>query len=183
MKVFWIFIVVLNIYTVTIFFFPKLIIEGHSMSPTLINGEEVFVFNHNLFKHKIKHGDIINFRVKGDDYSIIKRVVGLPNDTIQIKNGNLILNKKKVKKKISSEMNEYVELLQKDISYKILNINNTDDFDNTEEYLVPEGHYFVLGDNRDESRDSREFGFVPHSTIISSMIKKNNFLYKLNFIF
>ena len=183
MRIFWICIIAINVYTIFIFIFSPLEIEGVSMLPTLENGEQVFVLNNDIFKSKIEHGDIINFQVEGYNYTLIKRVVALPEDKIQIKNGNLILNKNIIKKKISSEMNEFEEFLKENTSYKVLDTNSSSDLDNTKEYLVPKEHYFVLGDNRDDSNDSRNYGFIPYDNIISKMIPKNNFLYNLTFMF
>ncbi|CAK7006975.1 MAG: Signal peptidase I [Desulfovibrio sp.] len=98
-----------------------------------------------------QHGDIIVFRYPKDtkqDY--IKRVIGLPGDTIEIRNKQLFRNGKLVTEPYANFTNPY---------------SNIDGVDNVNKLTVPAGHYFALGDNRDASADSRMWGFVPRENI------------------
>jgi signal peptidase I len=125
-----------------------------------------------------QRGDVAVFKYPPDvriDY--IKRVIGLPGDRIQMKEGSLYINGEAVKKEriedyIDAERGgpggghavpQYMETLPNGVSYKVLDLGETVG-DNTEEYIVPADHYFMMGDNRDNSQDSRflnEVGYVP----------------------
>ena len=128
-----------------------------------------------------KRGDIIVFRKPGEEHiDYIKRLIGLPGDKIQVLNGILIVNGKKANRKktnlgkLSNTLgetmvfSEYLEQIQDSEAYKIIESSDNDFFDNTIEFLVPNEHYFFMGDNRDNSRDSRtpEVGFVPRINLI-----------------
>ena len=80
-------------------------------------------------------------------------------------------------------MNEFIENLSNNVSYKILDKEDTYEYDNTERYVVPEGHYFVLGDNRDNSRDSRDLGFIAYKDIKEIMLPETNIIYSVSFLF
>ena len=142
-------------------------------------------FGLNLFSGRIlsnepTRGDVAVFRhppQNKDDF--IKRIVGIPGDRIMMIDGLLHINglpvmKIKVK---NSEINirtgqnqkssEYVETLPNGKSYKVReSLGNTGPYDNTPEYIVPDGHYFALGDNRDNSNDSRSWGYIPQQNLI-----------------
>ena len=128
-----------------------------------------------------KRGDIIVFRKPGEEHiDYIKRLIGLPGDKIQVLNGILIVNGKKANRKktnlgkLSNALgetmvfSEYLEQIEDSEAYKIIEASDNDFFDNTIEFLVPNEHYFFMGDNRDNSRDSRtpEVGFVPRINLI-----------------
>jgi signal peptidase I len=124
-----------------------------------------------------KRGDVAVFKYPQDltvDY--IKRVIGLPGDVIQMKQGVLYINGQAVKKErvedyvdAQSESGrgpavaQYHETLPNGVTYNVLDFGDTD-ADNTAEYVVPADHYFMMGDNRDNSQDSRfldKVGYVP----------------------
>ena len=156
--------------------------------------------NDRLFGSEPERGDVVVFRhpVSGRDY--IKRLIGLPGDKVQIQNGVISLNGTPVKVEDAGTFEEVmapqgpqqlrprcengpvgqggtcvksrqIEMLPNGVSHPILNITNQQS-DNTGVYTVPEGHYFFMGDNRDNSADSRlaqragGVGFVPFENLI-----------------
>lgn len=148
-------------------------IPSGSMLDTLLIGDRLLV-NKLSYNVKIpltdkvivqfgepKHGDVVVFTSpdpenQGVDY--IKRVIGLPGDSIAMRNNILFRN--------GEEINEpYVRRTHAPIggSFAYLFVNGN--IHNFEPVTVPEGHYFVMGDNRDDSRDSRFWGFVPHNAL------------------
>jgi signal peptidase I len=117
--------------------------------------------------------------IANEDY--IKRVIGLPGDKIQVTNGILIINGEPVKREkigMGSDTDSfgtaipvtvYTETLPNGVSHTIQEISDDGPLDNTTEYVVPAGHYFMMGDNRDRSQDSRVLsavGYIPASALI-----------------
>lgn len=200
-----------------IFLFQPFHIPSGSMRPTLLIGDYIFVnkFSYGYGKHSLpfsfplfskrfffsppKRGDVIVFKKPTDitsDY--VKRVVGLPGDSIQIITGKLHINGTPVSLTRIGDFQGpglgkiamYKETLPNNVSYFILD-HGTRFGDNTIKYTVPEKHYFVLGDNRDQSNDSRnphEIGFIPEDYIVGpvSVIwwnsKKREFSWKGVFV-
>ena len=169
-------------YSTILFLFFEIEIDGISMLPTLQDESFVLSKKNYPFLSEVKRGDIISFSVEGEDANYIKRAVGLPGDTVQIKNGKLIINNDVIPKISASEMNEFTETLNNGKSYNVLDTEDSEDYDNTKKYLVPEKHYFVLGDNRDDSIDSRDIGFIHHKDVVSKMIPETEFLYYLKYL-
>ena len=124
--------------------------KGYSMRPAIVCGDEVKVRNRKL----PERGDIIAIRV-GKEY-FLKRCIALPGDTVQIKDGQVILNG------IVQDESAYIEAAR-----------NTENYAGKLEMPITlqEGRYVVLGDNRNESRDSRDFGLVKAENIIGTVIK------------
>ena len=140
--------------------------------------------NDRIFRSEPKRGDIVVFHppglpVLGDQF--IKRLIGLPGDRIQMKDGVLYINDKPVEKEYIGEwgdkdkqgeganLKQYRETTPEGKPYLILNEKIPSSVENTGVYVVPEKHYFMMGDNRDNSRDSRfadPVGFVPEENLI-----------------
>jgi signal peptidase I len=123
-----------------------------------------------------QRGDIVVFKNPNNkSVYYVKRLIGGPGDTVQVINGDLIVNDQKLTKEKEGEYSDsrspYVsqidrEYLNKDFSYRILDSFQSQS-DNTKKFIVPEKHYFFMGDNRDNSIDSREsLGFVHEDYII-----------------
>ncbi len=131
---------------------------------------------------KPKRGDVVVFKLPSDtkvDY--IKRLIGLPGDKIQVREGVLYLNGAAVKRekiedfidteKQGQPVEQFRETLPSGVSYITHNLRNSGGFgaDNTEVFTVPPGNYFMIGDNRDNSLDSRfanGVGFVPYENLV-----------------
>ncbi|RWD60846.1 MAG: signal peptidase I [Mesorhizobium sp.] len=181
----------------TLLFQPFSIPSG-SMRPTLLEGDYLFVtkwaygysryslpFGPNIFSGRIwgsepKRGDVVVFKFPPDpsvDY--IKRVVGLPGDKIQVKDGQLFINGTAVPREkvgqidnpditeVDRPVDVYRETLPNGVTYDTLDLTPNSIGDNTREFDVPPGHYFMMGDNRDNSSDSRfTVGFVPAENLV-----------------
>ncbi|MCP4395441.1 MAG: signal peptidase I [Alphaproteobacteria bacterium] len=186
---------------IRMFAFEPFNIPSGSMIPNLLIGDYLFVskysygyskysfpfspvdFKGRLFETEPKRGDIIVFRYPAQpNVDFIKRLIGLPGDKIQVKNGILHINGKPIEREkvkgeeeyIYREINgnvkrfaKYKETLPEGKSYNVIEVSDTAEFDNTEIFTVPENHYFMMGDNRDNSSDSRsKVGFVPKENLI-----------------
>ncbi len=174
-------------------------IPSGSMIPTLKVGDYLFVskysygysrysfpfavvpFSDRVFASEPDRGDVIVFRRPGlESVDYIKRLVGLPGDTIAVKGGVLHINGKAVQRlevgvraddKLSRPARIYTETLPNNaendgMDHLIQELSDRGPMDNTPLIVVPDGHYFFMGDNRDNSRDSRVFGFVPFENLI-----------------
>ena len=173
-------------------------IPSGSMIPTLLVGDYLFVskysygysrysfpfgmapFDGRVFETSPERGDVAVFRQpQNESVAFIKRIVGLPGDRIQVTDGILQINDAAVNRvgkgfaTASDGYNVirfavYQETLPNGKSYLIQERSDDDVLDNTNVFLVPEGHYFMMGDNRDNSRDSRttSVGMVPAENLI-----------------
>ena len=179
------------------FFFQPFNIPSGSMKSTLLVGDYLFVsklsygysrysfpFGLYLFKGRIfeslpKRGDVVVFKRPDTELDYIKRVIGLPGDKISVRKGVLFINNKEVKRESDgfyvSPVNDhlpikrYKETLPNGVSYTVLDMVDNAALDNVGPYEVPAGHYFMMGDNRDNSSDSRdlsEVGYVPFENLI-----------------
>ena len=123
-------------------------VDGTSMVPTLQNGEYILI---NKLAYKLgqpERGDIIVFSYPDDNgQDLIKRVIGLPGDTVKIENGVVTIN---------GQILEEPYIAQPPIY--------------TGEWPVPDGSLFVLGDNRNDSRDSHQWGLLPQENIIGKSV-------------
>jgi signal peptidase I len=186
--------------TIRIFLFQPFSIPSAAMMPTLLVGDYIFVskyaygythfsvpFSPSLFTGRTfpvepQRGDVAVFRLpRNTTIDYVERIVGLPGDRIQMKDGVLIINNVPVKRErvedfIDDEsgkaMRCWRETLPNGVSFFALDLLDNGPFDNTDIYIVPSGHYFMLGDNHDNSIDSRipaehgGVGYVPFENLI-----------------
>ncbi|THD62136.1 MAG: signal peptidase I [Bradyrhizobium sp.] len=143
------------------------------------------LFSGRIFGSEPARGDIVVFRQpKDDSVDFIKRVIGLPGDRIQMRGGLLYINDKPVQRErvgdfigedpcgfsdATARVKRWKETLPNGVSYESLDCQDNGFYDDTIEYVVPPGHFFMMGDNRDNSADSRVqsvVGYVPFENII-----------------
>ncbi|WP_018898811.1 signal peptidase I [Rhizobium sp. 2MFCol3.1] len=138
------------------------------------------LFSGRIFASEPKRGDVVVFRFPPNpEVDYIKRLVGLPGDHIQVTDGVLYVNGKAVPKVPDGTFNSdyaqdpgqdvpvFRETLDNGVTYDTLDQSPVSRGDNTREFIVPEGHYFMMGDNRDNSLDSRfDVGFVPAENLV-----------------
>tara|TARA_R110002095_G_scaffold179241_3_gene156657 strand:- start:797 stop:1597 length:801 start_codon:yes stop_codon:yes gene_type:complete len=199
------------------FLFQPFVIPSGSMKPNLLIGDFLFVtkYSYGFTKHSLpfsipvipgkilaankpKIGEVVVFRGPFDpDTDYIKRVVGLPGDVVQMRDGILYVNdvaatiepagefvddlwvrrqrgqadQRIVDVESNRHIPAYYETLPNGVKHLILKKDKFGEgpLDNTQAYVVPDGHYFMVGDNRDESGDSRvltQIGYVPENNII-----------------
>lgn len=174
------------------FFYEPFRMPSGSMLPTIKVGSHMVVakygygnyeaFGLNLVKGKmtaeINRGDLLVFQSLEDaSVPYVKRVIGLPGDTIQFQDRQLFINGRPVVTRelsgspdgISSDGGfQYVAETFDDVTYTVAYIPGRERF--SFEVTIPDENYFVMGDNRDNSRDSRYFGFVPEENLIGKVI-------------
>ncbi len=182
----------------TVAFEPFNIPSG-SMIPTLLVGDYLFVSKYSygyskyslpwsvpLFDGRIidsppERGDVAVFKLPRDNATdYIKRIVGLPGDRLQVRNGVLHINGTPIKRERVDDFSyqdrygrkrvyrQYRETLPNGAAYMTLDATPTGSLDNTQIYTVPPDHYFGMGDNRDKSLDSRvpSVGFIPAENLV-----------------
>ncbi len=181
-------------------------IPSSSMEPTLLVGDRLFVtkYSYGYSKHSFpfsppilgkrvffsepKRGDVVVFKTPADNRTdYIKRLIGLPGDNIKFIDSNLYLNNSEILKSRTSKSDiifcgnttidvfTFEERLPNNKLYKTVYLKNFP-FKNSDVFIVPENHYFFLGDNRDCSKDSRFLSSVGY-------VHKDNLVGKAQFIF
>jgi len=178
-------------------------IPSGSMKPNLLEGDFLFVskWSYGFSKHSLpfslplipgrifskmpERGDVIVFRTPTDNKTnYIKRVIGIPGDKIRMVNGHIEINGNLILKKITAYFidtrNYQNERKRTYIEYffdKEIKVLDTEDYvgrpDNTELFIIKDGHFFVMGDNRDNSSDSRVIGSIP----IINLVGKAQFIF------
>ncbi len=136
-----------------VFLYQPVKVEGTSMMPSLTDQERIFInkFTYKVGSGKIDRGDTVVFLFPEDrTKSYIKRVIGLPGDRIQIQEGQVFVNNAEI-------LEPYVPAEYRDRMSKA-------------EQVVPADEYFVLGDHRSSSNDSRAWGFVPKKLIYGKAV-------------
>ena len=165
--------------------FQPFYIPSSSMEPTLLVGDRIFVSkytygyskhsfpfspnitNERFFSKPAKRGDLVVFKTPADNRTdYIKRLIGMPGDTIQFNEGEILINDKKIPRKLVAnkklvrcgnfllETNTYIETLPNGIEH-LVTYKKQGSLQNSKVFKVPTNHYFLLGDNRDCSKDSR----------------------------
>ncbi|UOQ93202.1 signal peptidase I [Halobacillus shinanisalinarum] len=148
---------------VRVFLFAPVVVEGPSMSPTLHNGDHLIVSKINYTFGSPERFDIVVFHAtQRKDY--IKRVIGLPGDEVAVRDDQLYVNEKPIDEPfLNEEINELQngERLTQDFMIDQLPGGYEE---------VPEGHFLVLGDNRNNSTDSRTIGMVPKEQLVGEAV-------------
>ena len=174
-------------------------IPSSSMEPTLLVGDRIFVTkytygyskhsfpfspnfsNNRFFSKKPKQGDLVVFKTPADNRTdYIKRLIGLPGDEIQFLNGELYINNQKIMREITKvsepircgnfnlSTKTFIETLPNGVKH-LASYNSQGTLKNTQIYKVPNNHFFLMGDNRDCSKDSRfldEVGYVANLNLV-----------------
>ena len=177
--------------------FQPFYIPSSSMEPTLLVGDRIFVSkytygyskhsfpfspnisNERFFSKEPKRGDLVVFKTPADNRTdYIKRLIGLPGDTIQFIKGELFINDEKIERnKIENkknircgnfllETNTYIETLPNGLQH-LVTYKKKGSLQNSKKFKVPLNHFFLLGDNRDCSKDSRYLDSVGYVNILN----------------
>lgn len=180
-----------------LFTFRPYYIPAGSMKPNLLVGDYLIVnkLSFGFLKNRLwgtgpERGDVAVFTNPHDGRTFVKRTVGIPGDTIQMKEGVLFVNGVAAHQEAMADyaepltdyshergciktddtncyIQQFMETLPNGVSYPIFNLIDEGQLDNTKMWTIPEGQYFVMGDNRDNSNDSRlDVGLVPAENFI-----------------
>jgi signal peptidase I len=136
-----------------VFIYQPVKVEGTSMEPSLQNDERIFInkFTYRFGLGSIERGDTVVFQAPpAEEKSYIKRVIGVPGDRVRIQYGQVYVNDKAL-------VEDYIK-------------DDYEDRSNMAEETIPPGQYFVLGDHRTSSSDSRTWGFVPRKNIYGKAV-------------
>ncbi len=158
-----IFSLVVSILSFQFFFYSTFLVEGPSMAPTFESGEVILVQKIWNQETPYERGDIVVFTLPdAPDYFYVKRIVGLPGEAIQIRSDGIYFNR-------AESSTQPLRLSEPYLAAGVSSVPRTSLYkdDYRKSYIVPNGNYFVLGDNREQSQDSRHFRnpFIEHSQI------------------
>ncbi len=181
------------------FVFEPFNIPSGSMKPNLLVGDFIFVskWSYGFSRHSLplsiplipnkifqkvpERGDVVVFKTPENNRTdYIKRVIALPGDKIRITNGVIFINNNQIYRKrlddfIDTDLNVTNKRVRKyrefflNLEIDILDITDNGIADNTREFIIPDNHFFVMGDNRDNSQDSRfinSVGFIPFENLV-----------------
>ncbi|MDH4046762.1 MAG: signal peptidase I [Gammaproteobacteria bacterium] len=177
--------VLLFVLLIRSFVFEPFRIPSGSMMPTLLQGDFIFVKKYSyglrlpVIEKKIietgqpKHGDVVVFRLPSDpNVNYIKRVIGLPGDVIEYSNHRLTVNGVPVPHQLKESVSAS-RVLTETLGGREHEIMITDPQRKIMEgiYRVEEGHFFMMGDNRDNSRDSRYIGSIPETHLVGEAVR------------
>lgn len=178
--------VLLFVLVIRSFVFEPFRIPSGSMMPTLLEGDFIFVKKYAyglrlpVTETKVietgspERGDVIVFRLPSDPrINYIKRVIGLPGDTVVYERHRLTINGQPVDLQRGENSSWNVPLFVEDLegrAHEIL-VTNPDFSTRDNTYRVPEGHFFVMGDNRDRSKDSRFIGAIPEEFLVGEAVR------------
>ena len=138
------------------------------------------LFEGRIWADEPNRGDVVVFKFPQDNKTdYIKRIIGLPGDKVKLEDGRLYVNGELVNREEIEDFvirdsqgnaeryHQYIETLPNDVKHKILEVSDSESEANLPELTVPQGYYFVMGDNRDRSDDSRvNVGFVPFENLV-----------------
>jgi len=127
-------------------FFPRYAVVGHSMEPNLQPDDRLFVTSRLLDHEPLQRGQLVIFTSPYDGETVIKRVIGLPGETVSVYDGVVSVDDKPLEERYIASPPRY-----------------------TGKWHIPADHYFVLGDNRNQSLDSSRYGAIPMSIITGTV--------------
>ena len=178
--------VLLFVLVIRSFIFEPFRIPSGSMMPTLVQGDFIFVKKYAyglrlpVTETKFietgdpKRGDVIVFRLPSDpSINYIKRVVGLPGDTVVYERHRLMINGEMIDLNYGEREFARVPVFVEDLDGRVhdILIHNPEFSTRDGTYRVPEGHYFVMGDNRDRSKDSRFINAIPEDYLVGEAVR------------
>lgn len=142
-------------------FFAPFIVDGSSMQPNFHTGERIIV-NKILYDFRNpKHGEVVVFHVPTEGRDFIKRIIAVPGDKVKVEGDTVTVNGKVVNETYIQDALE-----EKHRNNELYNTEANFPNEYVTEDVVPEGHVFVLGDNRSNSTDSRRIGYVSYDEIV-----------------
>ncbi len=181
--------VLVLVFVLRSFLFEPFQIPSGSMIPTLEVGDFILVNKYNygvrlpIIRNKIipmgepQRGDIVVFTPPGENTAFIKRLVGMPGDHIRVEDNEVFINGEALEQEFLVSLPQpegYAwQLWQEttgEVEHQIRVLVPPSPYGRYYENLVPQGHYFMMGDNRDQSSDSRAWGFVPEGNIIGEAV-------------
>jgi len=170
------------------FLFQPFFIPSSSMEPNLLVGDRIFASKYDygysshsfpfslpiikgrIFESSPKRGDVVIFKPPHTKNDYIKRLIGLPGDKIKLIDGTVYINSTPLERKFvrtdDRKISIYEETMPGGVSYETRDLGDKPQ-DNIKEFTVPTDHYFFMGDNRDNSNDSRFWGTVPVERIVA----------------